>query len=353
MLTIAIDAQPLQNPQKTGHAYYVEALLETLEQERILKVVKLMPETTSDLSTLERYRWDQRQLPRLAAQAGADILITTAFSVPKTSLPTLAVVHDLSLLRFPQNMKGISGYFLRKYVPSTFKRATKCIAISECTKNDMVELLGVKPEKISVVYSGVDTFYKPVATRSIQAKLGLEGRYFVHVGTIEPRKNVGFLIEAIADVLKESGVPLVLVGKRGWLFETLFAKRKELGLENLVIEAGYVTQEEKRELYSHAIALLYPSTYEGFGMPILEAMACSTPVIASNVSSIPEVVGDAGILLPLTATSWKETVETCLADSSYLEKYKALGLRRAGEFTWEKTAKGFVREIEKVGATAK
>lgn len=349
MKTIALDTQPLKNPQKTGHAYYVEWLLAALRRVGRFNYVECTPDHEGDLNTVGRYMWDQSELP--AKAKGADLLCTTAFSVPTRrkvgKMKRVAIVHDLALLRFPGNMKGLSGFFLRWFVPRTFKRADHCIAISETTKQDMVELLGIDPAKITVVYSGVDPFFGPSDSKVIRTKLQLPEHYFLFVGTLEPRKNLAFLLEAIADVLKAEQIPLVLVGKRGWQYEELFAKRAELELENLVIEAGYVSDAEKRDLYSGATAFLYPSRYEGFGLPLVEAMACGAPVIGSHVSSIPEVVGDAGVLLPFEGDAWKNAVQNILQPDEQ-QRLRELGFKRAAEFSWDKTAAGVADVFDRV-----
>ena len=355
MIRVAIDAQPLQNPQKTGHAYYVEALLDELKILSDLTVMPCLPAQTHDLRTFERLLWDQFLLPRDAKRQRADILCTTAFSVPFTiitgKMKRVAIVHDLSLLRFPQNMRGISGWFLRTFVPHSFSRADRIIAISEATKKDLVELLHIPQQKISVVHSGVDTFFKPLSEGEIKKDLqrfNLKKPYLLFVGTLEPRKNLPFLISALGALLNESDMQLILVGKRGWQYEEIFSTIKENGLQDYVLELGYVSQEEKRALYNAAEMFVYPSMYEGFGMPVLEAMACGCPVISADTSSLPEVVGDAGLLLPLDSTDWAVTVKETLNNASVLKNMREKGLSHASKFTWAKTAQSIARIFDEV-----
>jgi glycosyltransferase involved in cell wall biosynthesis len=347
MATIVLDTQPLHNPQKTGHAYYVEALQKALQELGGHTYIGCEPEINRDLRTHERFLWDQIQLPRMARKQAADILCTTAFSVPSRtlsgSMKRVAIVHDLSLIRFPQNMRGISGWFLRNFVPRSFKRAEHLIAISQTTKQDLVDLLQVPESKISVVHSGVDPFYAPVAAKEAEitsARFGLKKPFMLFVGTLEPRKNIPFLIRAMASVLKERDMQLVLVGKKGWQYDEIFSAIETHGLQNHVIELGYVSNEEKRALYSLASMFVYASMYEGFGMPILEAMACGCPVISANTSCLPEVASNAAILLPLDESMWKQEVLKMVDTPTLRAEYSEKGKARAATFTWKRTAEG-------------
>jgi len=355
MSRIALDTQPLQNPQKTGHAYYVESLLAALKAQNRYEYLECAPAVAHDLRTYERFFWDQIQLPHIARKQKANLLCTTAFSVPNAwasrGMKRVAIIHDIALKRFPQNMKGFSGWFLRQFVTKTFQRADHLIAISEATKKDVVELLHIPAEKITVVHSGVDQFYQPVSVeeqQKVQEHFQLPKKFLLWVGTLEPRKNIPFLIRSLAPVLKDKNIPLVLVGKRGWLYEEIFQAIQETGTEHLVRELGYVSNEEKRALYSAASLFVYPSIYEGFGMPILEAQACGCPVLAANTSSLPIVAGNAGILLPLEGKLWEQKVSELLDDQKALATIAQAGLLNVQNFTWEKTAAQVASVFEKV-----
>jgi glycosyltransferase involved in cell wall biosynthesis len=196
------------------------------------------------------------------------------------------------------------------------------------------------------VYHGRDEAFRPVSDpavlRAMAAKYGIEGAYCLHVGTLQPRKNLGLLVEAWA-VLRErmeSPPKLLLAGKRGWLYEPLVRSVEERGLGDLVKFADYVERADLPALYSGALAFTFPSLYEGFGLPALEAMSCGTPVVASNASSIPEVVGDAGLLLdPRDVGAWAGAVERLSHDDAAQRDMSRKGLARAGRFTWERCAR--------------
>jgi glycosyltransferase involved in cell wall biosynthesis len=215
-------------------------------------------------------------------------------------------------------------------------------------------LFGIPPEKVEVVYLGICENFRPLPEGEVEAfrkKRGLPERFILFVGTIEPRKNLTRLIEAFSLLsplsplpFPFSPLPLVIVGAKGWLYEEVFAKVEELGLEREVIFPGYIPWGELPLWYNAATIFVYPSLYEGFGLPPLEAMACGTPVIASNASSLPEVVGDAGILVsPGDVDGLAEAMKLLLSDETLREDLSRRGLRRAKGFSWEKTAEKTVQ----------
>ncbi|MFA5927107.1 MAG: glycosyltransferase family 1 protein [Patescibacteria group bacterium] len=347
MIRVAIDAEPATRSGKTGHGYYVSNLLGALNSTCGVAVLPCSPKRKHDnLNTLKRMVWDQVTLPLMAKRAKADLLHVTAFSVPIFYGGRVVVtIHDLALKHFPENMTGVSGWFLSKFVPWTFKRADRIIAISESTKRDAVKFLGISPDKISVILSGVSDFFTPsdeAEKKMVLDKFGLEtNKYFLFVGTLEPRKNLVFLVRALAPILANNpGYKLVLAGKRGWQHEELLSEMRNMSpdIRNAIIETGYITDEEKRGLYSSALTFCYPSRYEGFGLPILEAFACGCPVITADNSSLPEVAGSAGIVIPLKEKDWQEQAERLIADPALRNKFSKLGLERAAEFTWLETA---------------
>jgi glycosyltransferase involved in cell wall biosynthesis len=203
----------------------------------------------------------------------------------------------------------------------------------------------VPARKIRVVYHGRDPRFVPVTDAQVlgetAARYGISGPYCLHVGTLQPRKNLGLLMEAW-DYMRgrmDSPPQLLLAGRKGWLYDELFSTVRSRGLESLVKFTDYVEQDDLPALYSGAEALVFPSLYEGFGLPPLEAMSCGTPVLASNATSLPEVVGAAGILLgPQDPIPWAEAVMKIMQEPNLRRSLSAKGLERAAHFTWERCA---------------
>jgi glycosyltransferase involved in cell wall biosynthesis len=231
--------------------------------------------------------------------------------------------------------------------------ATRLLAISKATKDDLVRIYGVPPERVAVTYLAADESYSPVEDlaqiAAAKARHGIAGEYLLFVGTLQPRKNLVRLVQAFAEATGpgrnaqgQSGLPnlqLVVAGKKGWWYSELFSVVKALGLGSRVVFPGYVAASDLPALYSGSTAFVFPSLYEGFGMPALEAMACGTPVLASNVSSLPEVVGDAGILVDPTDTGALAAAMRRLVDDSALRaELRQRGLARASRFSWERCA---------------
>ena len=227
------------------------------------------------------------------------------------------------------------------------KRADHLLTVSEFSKSEMVSYLKLDPSRITVVPNGVDfsrfhTGYSVERIQEVSKKLGLDGDYFLYLGTLEPRKNIPRLIEAYALLQKKLGkVPLlVLAGRKGWLYESIFERVKELGLEKDVIFAGYVSNEDTPPLMAGAKAFVFPSLYEGFGMPPLEAMACGTPVIVANTASLPEVVGDSGLYVdPFDIESMVEAMERIVLDAELCKRLSLSGIEHASQFTWDNSGK--------------
>ena len=227
------------------------------------------------------------------------------------------------------------------------RQATRIITVSEHARGEIVELLGVSEEKVTVTYEGAGSQYKPLSISwekqvEFQAKYNLPERFLLYVGTIEPRKNLERLIEAYYVYKREepnSELKLVLAGGKGWLYEGICTRVQELHLEQDIVFTGYVDGEDLPFLYNMAIAFVYPSLYEGFGLPPLEAMSCGTPVISSNTSSIPEVVGEAGILIdPYQVNDLAAAIYKVAGSLSLQDELSRKGLERAQLFSWKKCA---------------
>jgi glycosyltransferase involved in cell wall biosynthesis len=355
-MKIGIDVQTTLG-QKSGFGFYVKNLVEhLLKVDRANEYVLIAPDTQTDFTTPQRFVWDQFSFPRRASKADVDILHQPCFSAPIFYKGKVIItIHDLISHYFPQNMPTGSRLYFSKWMPLTYNRAQKIIAISENTKRDIMSLLKIPEEKIVVIHSAVGEEFKPIEDKKklaqVKEKFKTGEKFILDVGTLEPRKNLPFLVKAYDKALKTGKIThnLVLTGKKGWYYESLFELIKELKLEDKVILPGYVPDEDLPSLYNAADLFCFPSLYEGFGFPPLEALSCGTPVIASDNSSIPEVVGDAGVLLPIDDEKvWADNIVKVLTDNNLRQKLSEAGLKQAQKFSWAKTARETVKVYEEV-----
>jgi len=258
---------------------------------------------------------------------------------------TVLTVHDLSFLRVPQYAHPVLRAYLERVVPRSVRRADLILADSENTQRDVVELLGVPEGRVRVIYPGVEARFRPIANETalaaVRARYGLERPFILGLGTLEPRKNWSGLIEAYGRLLERRRVPhdLVIVGGKGWLYEPIFQKVDELGLGERVRFVGRASDEDLPAIYSLAACLAYPSFYEGFGIPVIEAMACGTPVVTTPVSSLPEAGGGAALYVePGDADALAEALEQAIGNEALRARLRTAGLAQAQRFTWEAAA---------------
>ena len=355
-MKIGIDVQTTLG-QKSGFGFFVKNLVKNLEiVDRENEYVEIAPQTETDFTTPQRFIWDQFSFPGKAIKAKVDILHQPCFSAPIFYKgKVILTIHDLVSHYFPQNMPTGSRLYFSKWMPLTYGKASKIIAISENTKKDIVSLLRIPEDKIVVIHSAVGEEFKPIKDQDtinvVKAKYKTGEKFILDVGTLEPRKNLPFLVKAYHEALKSGKINhnLVLTGKKGWYYESLFDLIKELKLEDKVILPGYVSDEDLPVLYNAADLFCFPSLYEGFGFPPLEALSCGTPVIAADNSSIPEVVGTAGILLPiLDEKVWAENITKVLTDKELHRKLSESGLEQAKKFSWAKTARETAKVYQEV-----
>ena len=290
-----------------------------------------------------RILWEQVVQPGAVRRAGVDLLHGPAFVGPLFSAcPQVITIHDLSFLRYPQNFRAGNRLYLRTLTRLSVRRARRLIAVSESTGQDLMRYYGLPPSRIEVVPNGVDDRFRPWSEAEIadfRAKKGLPERFLLFVGTLEPRKNVAGLIQAYA-CLPQPRPPLMLVGGKGWLYDEIFARVEALNLSDEVHFVGYVAAEDLPGWYNAALIFVYPSLYEGFGLPPLEAMACGAPVIAADTSSLPEVVGEAGLLVdPLDVEALAAAMNRLLTDRTLRDALRAAGPERAAAFSWQETAR--------------
>jgi glycosyltransferase involved in cell wall biosynthesis len=265
--------------------------------------------------------------------------------LPLRRVPTVLTVHDLIFRLFPEHHKRLNYWYLNATMPLYCRRATAIISVSEATRRDLMRLYGVPAAKISVVHEAAAPHFMPAAPQqvaAVRARYALPDRYILRVGTIEPRKNLERLLEALV-VLRRSSAPdarLVIVGGRGWLTEGFFRRLEALGLGDAVQLTGRVPDEDLPAVYSGADLLVEPSLYEGFGLPLLEAMACGTPVVCSAVASLPEVGGDAARYFdPHDAGAVAAAMGEVWHSEDLRAALRQAGLARAAQFSWQRAAR--------------
>lgn len=263
--------------------------------------------------------------------------------------PTVITVHDLSFIRFPDSHPRERVDFMTRFVPRALARAQVILTDSQFVKREIVEVYGVSPDKIEVAYLGVSGLFRPMSESETQlccARHVLRhGRYFLAVGTIEPRKNLIQVLRAYQGLPQrvQEQCPLIIAGMKGWRYEPIEKEMAPLIRRGRVRLLGYVSDEELPQIYAGATALLYTSLYEGFGLPPIEGMASGVPVITSNQSSIPEVVGDAAITVdPYDVKALKDAIMIVIEDKVKARRLRELGIERAKSFTWEKCARDTV-----------
>ncbi len=285
-----------------------------------------------------------------------DLFHAPDFVLPPTrpQTRTLVTIYDLSFVRLPDiTMTGMTRY-LNRWVPHSVRQANHVIAISESTRQDLIELYHTPPAKISVLYPGLTPQFKPSSPQNAPAAIettlrqtyGLgQSPFILSVGTVQPRKNYQRLIQAFAELVDEpSELLLVIVGGAGWQAEPIYQTVEQLGLSQRVRFLGYVSDAELSQLYRMAQVFAYPSLYEGFGLPALEALACGTPVVAANTTALPEVVGQAGLLVdPLDVAALRDALQRLLTDESLRQTLIARGYVQADKFSWTRTAQELVR----------
>lgn len=286
------------------------------------------------------------------------------FHSPDFVLPPLRhargilTVHDLAFLMRPECADARLRAYLEEVVPRSVRRADFIIADSENTRNDLVVLLGVQPDSIAVVPGGVEERFAPVRDadqlRRARRHLGVGNAPFVlAIGVLEPRKNLNRLMDAFCALKQRGGGPadlkLVLAGGKGWLFDGIFEHHAESPVREDILMPGFVPDEMLPAIYSAAEVLAFPSLYEGFGLPILEAMACGTPVVASRASCLPEVAEGAALMIdPTSVDGLSAALEQVLSDAEQRARLIEQGRQRASEYTWRLAAERLLQVYQRV-----
>lgn len=275
------------------------------------------------------------------------------------NIPQIITVHDLSFLRYPEFFTSRQNFWHRALnVRQALAKATAIVAVSENTKRDIIELAGVASEKITVIYSGnnllqdrINSLEQPKLSQDIESQLGKD-KFILYLGTIEPRKNISGLIQAyhkFRQANPDKKIKLVLAGGKGWKNRAVYQEYKESPYRADILFLGYISKKDKEILYSLASVFVYPSYYEGFGFPPLEAMSCGCPVICSNVSSLPEVVAEAAILInPFKPEEIKQALEMVFQDENLRQSLITKGYERAKFFSWDKAAQAYLELFRKM-----
>lgn len=313
-----------------------------------------------------------------------DLIFSPTHYIPRFSpIKRVATIFDLSFLHFPEMFTKKDLWQLKNWTKFSVENVNHIITISESTKKDLIKSYGLDSNKITIAYPGYDRDKFKVQrspaspseagrakfkVNEIRRKYKVEDNYIIYIGTIQPRKNLIRLMEAFAQLIKQEhlagwkmqlhlrgGLQLVIVGKSdgegrgGWMYEEILETSKRLGIEDRVKFLGFVPTEDLQTLLSGAQAFVQPSLYEGFGITVVEAMAAGVPVIVSNVSSLPEVVGDAGLLVdPYSVDQIEQAIRTLTTDKKLREKYVKLGLIQSQKFSWDKMAKQVLKVFTKV-----
>ncbi len=305
--------------------------------------------------------WTQFGLPihLLLSREKPSVFFSPSHYVPRLSpAPRVMAIMDVSYVQYPQLFKAKDLYQLKHWTAYSVKKAKKILTISEASKSDIIKEYNVTKDSVEVIYPGV----KPIRALSpelftmdrLQRDYGIAKNYILFVGTLQPRKNLLRLIEAFSQVLKKKNVPddlqLVIVGKKGWLFEEILSAPEKYNIVDRIKFLDFVSDEELPALYKNAICYVLPSLYEGFGLPVLEAMKYGCPVITSNISSLPEAAGDAALFVnPEKTEEIENALEKVITDEKLREVLIQKGYKQIKKFSWEKAASETLRVLEDVG----
>lgn len=299
--------------------------------------------------------WTQIALPLklLIEKNKPDVFFTTTHYGPRfATMPVVISIMDLSFIRFPETFKKRDLIQLTRWTKSSALKARKIITISNSSKNDIINEYKIKKEKIEVVHLGLkDAFEKTTKNMNSLKEFGVKEDFILFVGTLQPRKNISRLIEAFAQVEKnyKKGLQLVVIGKKGWLYEEILKAPEKFNVTDKILFLDFVGDEDLPLFYKNALCYVLPSLYEGFGLPVLEAMRYGCPVITSNVSSLPEAGGDAALYFdPEDVNDIAKTIEKVINDTKLQSQMREKGLSHYKQFTWEKSAKKVLAILESI-----
>ncbi|OGI06550.1 MAG: hypothetical protein A2Y40_07590 [Candidatus Margulisbacteria bacterium GWF2_35_9] len=372
-MTVAFNAQLLvfsKDYRTTGIGLYIMNLLEGLHRAEFpMTIFSSDPNVEKVYSAFSHYvsskrvrdpyiriLWEQTVLPILLQKSKTEVFHSPMHVLPMTlskKISSVLTIHDLANFRYPQFYKGAKQKYLTTMTHLSAKKADRIIAVSESTKKDLVSILGIKESKIDVVYNGLNLNIEVghIDEEKIRRKLELPEEYILFVGTMEPRKNIDGILSALLLLWKEKkeSYNVVIAGPKGWLYSDTEKKIKEYQEIGQIMQTGYLSDEELVVVYKYAKLFVYPSFYEGFGFPILEAMALGVPVICSETSSMPEVGGDAVEYVdPKSSAQIAEKISVIYKDSKMRAVMKKEGLKQSKLFSWIKSAEQTINVYNKL-----
>lgn len=378
-MKIWIDGYEANVPQRLGSSQVAFELIRNLEKiDHHSDYTILLPTPPLDDFPKERMGWKykilkpQRLWTRIAlplalfaARQKPDIIFSPTHYVPRfvpKQIKRVVTIFDLSFLHFPEMFTKKDLWQLKNWTKFSGENADQIITISEFSKEDICREYALAKNKVTVAYPGFDEKEFGVKSselriEAVKKKYGAVDNYLIYIGTIQPRKNLVRLMEAFARIVQDiKGSELVVVGKttgegkQGWMYEDILKAPKELGIEDKVKFLGFVPTEDLSLLLSGAVAFIQPSLWEGFGIPVVEAMANGVPVIVSNVSSLPEVVGKAGILVdPYSIDQIEQAIRLLVTDKKLRQEYSKEGIIQAKKFSWDKMAEEVLKVFEQLG----
>ena len=329
------------------------------QMERWPDNVRTYPVPISDRWTHIIWQRLRLPVPIQLVMGGIDLFHSPDFVLPPTgSAGSILTVHDLSFLTVPQFFVPEFRRYLEGAVTRAVRKAQHILADSRSTQADLVDLLGVDPDRITVLYPGVDQRFRPVedtqVLSSVRRRYRLPGRFLLGLSTLQPRKNFEGLVDAFGLVATDRGLQpgmadldLVVVGEEGWLFEGIAERVQARGLADRVHFLGRVPDDDLPAVYSLAEVFAFPTWYEGFGIPVVEAMACGTPVVASDNSSLPEAVGNAGIMVDAgDTTGLADGIVCILSDGALRSRLVSEGFKHTRQFSWRRSAEQLLSVIE-------
>lgn len=371
-MIIGIDASRAVTAQRTGTEAYAYFLINALiplaaQQNHRLRLYFNQPPPSAlfpddahvETAVIPQPRlWTHTRLARELHQNPPDVFFTPAHVIPYTYRgPSVATIHDLGYHHFPEAHPRTQLAYLRWSTKHNGRSATRIIADSQATKTDLIQLDHIPNTKIDVVYPGIDPVLAPVRDEeritAVFAKYGITPPYFLYIGTLQPRKNLVRLVQAHAQSTVSH--QLVLAGKTGWLSQPILnevTKVEGKSQKAEIVLPGFIEEGDKPALLSGATALLFPSLYEGFGFPALEAQICGTPVLTATTSSMPEVVGNSAILVdPLDNHAIIKAIQSLASNSELRQQLTEKGFENVKRFTWKKTAVHVLNTLESCKST--
>lgn len=365
-MKIGIDARPLSR-KRAGIANYIYNIIKELYKIDRENEYYLYSDRPFELPFAENDQWHRCihphkigtlwycfQLPHILRKDCMDVLWGTQHVLPfgNRNIRYVLTIHDMAIFYLPHVSTRYNYLVNKLLVPFSARKADKIIAVSRSTAKDVCVLLQINKSKVEVVYeAGNDSYFRKdrqISKQIMTSKYGVPEEYILYLGTLEPRKNVETLLKAYSKLVRKGNARhmLVIAGAKGWKYEGIFKLIDELDINEKVLFTGYIDNNDMIDLYNASSLFVFPSIYEGFGLPVVEAMQCGVPVITTNVSSLPEVAGDAAVLIdPYDVDGLCESMDNILSDDSYSELLREKSLLQAQKFSWGRAAEETYRVL--------